>query len=107
MLFATVTGFGMMSQTTICNTIVQVKADPRMRGRVMSYFALAFFGMMPLGSLLIGSISQQIGAPNTLLCQGIIAIIIAVVFSGFLRKDKLNKKNLKKLEEENVVMKNI
>jgi MFS family permease len=107
MLFASITGFGMMSQTTICNTIVQVKADARMRGRVMSYFALAFFGMLPLGSLLTGTISQHFGAPNTLLCQGIIAIIIAGVFSNFLRKDKLNKKNAKKLEEENVVMKNI
>jgi len=78
-----------------------------MRGRVMSYFALAFFGMMPMGSLLIGTISQQIGAPNTLLFQGMIAIIVVLVFSGFLRKDKLNKKNRQKLEEENVVMKNI
>lgn len=107
MLFATVTGFGMMSLTTISNTIIQLKSDPRMRGRVMSYYALAFFGMMPMGSLLIGTISQLIGAPNTLLCQGMIAIIIVLFFSRFLRKDKLNKKNLQKLEEENVVMKNI
>jgi Arabinose efflux permease len=107
MVFASVTGFGMMSQTTIGNTIVQTQSVPHMRGRVMSYFALAFFGMLPLGSLLIGTISQQIGAPNTLLCQGLIAIGIAIVFSSFLRKDKLNKRKAKKLEEENVVMKNI
>ena len=96
-----------MSLTTISNTIIQLQSDPRMRGRVMSFFALAFFGMMPMGSLLIGTISQQIGAPNTLLCQGMVAIIIALVFSRFLRKDKLDKKNSQKLEEENVVMKNI
>ena len=78
-----------------------------MRGRVMSFFALAFFGMMPMGSLLIGIISQQIGAPDTLLLQGMIAIIVAIVFSRFLRKDKLIKRNRQKLEEENVVMKNI
>jgi MFS family permease len=107
MVFATITGFGMMSLTTISNTIIQLKSDPRMRGRVMSYFALAFFGMMPMGSLLIGTVSQQIGAPDTLLCQGIIAIIIAIAFSGFLRKDNLNKRNRRKMEEENVVMKNI
>lgn len=97
MLFATVCGFGMMSQTTICNTIIQVNADARMRGRVMSYFALAFFGMLPLGGLLVGSISQQIGAPNTMFCQGIIAIVIAIVFSGFLRRDKLNRKDIETL----------
>jgi MFS family permease len=107
MLFATVTGFGMMSLTTISNTIIQLKSDPQMRGRVMSYFALAFFGMMPMGSLLIGTISQQIGAPDMLLFQGMTAIIIAIIFSHFLRKDKLNKRNQQKIEEENVVMKNI
>ncbi len=107
MVFATLTGFGMMSLTTISNTIIQLKSDPRMRGRVMSYFALAFFGMMPLGSLLIGSVSQLIGAPDMLLIQGMIAIIIVLVFSRFLRKDKLDKKNQKKFEEGIVVIKNI
>jgi len=107
MAFATASGFGMMSQTTIGNTIIQTQSAPHMRGRVMSYFALAFFGMLPLGSLLTGSISQLIGAPNTLFCQGVLAIIIAIVFSGFLREDRVNRKNRRKLEEENVIMKNI
>ena len=108
MLFATVCGFGMMSQTTIGNTIVQIHAAPQMRGRVMSFFALAFFGMMPMGSLFIGGISQRIGAPNTLLCQGAIAVIICIVFSNFLRADKLNKKKMKKISDaENVITKNI
>jgi MFS family permease len=99
MLFATMAGFGGMSQTTICLTIVQVNTEAHMRGRVMSFLGMSFFGMLPLGSLIIGSISHKIGAPNTLLCQGIIAIIIAIVFSNFLRKDKLNKKEMEKLNE--------
>jgi len=107
MIFASLTGFGMMSQTTIGNTIIQTESAPQMRGRVMSYYALAFFGMMPLGSLLTGSISQLIGAPNTLLYQGLLAIIIAIAFSKFLRKDKLSKKKSKKLIEESLLMKNI
>jgi MFS family permease len=108
MVFATVTGFGMMNQTTICITIVQVESDKKMRGRVMSYVAMAYFGMLPLGSLLVGSISQRIGAPNTILWQGIIALIIAAIFSKFLRKDKLEM-NISRQEEEaeNLVMKNI
>ena len=99
MLFATMSGFGAMSQTTICLTIVQVNTEAHMRGRVMSFLAMSVFGMLPLGSLIIGSISQHIGAPNTLLCQGLIAIIIAIVFSNFLRKDKLNKKEMDELNE--------
>ena len=98
MVFATIGGFAMMSQTTICITIIQVNSDTKMRGRVMSYVAMAYFGMLPLGSLLIGGLSQNIGAPNTILCEGVISIIIACVFADFLRKDKLSKRNKQQTE---------
>ena len=103
MVFATVTGFGMMNQTTIAITIVQVESDQAMRGRVMSYVAMAYFGMLPLGSLLIGLISQQIGAPDALLCQGIFALIIAVVFFKFLTKGKIKQNRLEENEAENLI----
>ncbi len=99
MFMATFTGFGMMSQTTIIMTIIQVNSDKKMRGRVMSYVAMAYFGMLPLGSLLIGAVSQSIGAPNAILCQGFVALIIAAVFSKYLRKDRMDKKNMAELEE--------
>ncbi|HSZ86623.1 MAG TPA: MFS transporter [Puia sp.] len=108
MFFAILSGFGAMSQGTICITIIQVNADANMRGRVISYLAMAMFGMLPLGSLLIGIISQHIGAPDAMFCQGIMALIIAAVFYNFLRKDKLDKKNTKEFEEaEDVVMEKI
>jgi MFS family permease len=88
MFFAIIFGFGVMMQNTICMTIVQVESDPKMRGRVMSFVAMGFFGMLPLGSLLIGFVSQKIGAPNTLLFQGIAALVIAAVFSKFLKRGK-------------------
>jgi predicted membrane channel-forming protein YqfA (hemolysin III family) len=78
-----------MSQTTLCLTIIQLEADANMRGRVMSYVAMAYFGMLPLGSLLIGSVSQWIGAPNALLMQGILAFIIALLF--YITRIKRNK----------------
>ncbi|MGP8214117.1 MAG: MFS transporter [Bacteroidia bacterium] len=86
--FATITGFGMMSQVTISNTIIQTTASAEMRGRAISYFAMAFFGLQPLGSLLVGVLSNHIGAPNTILAQGIAAILIFTVFLFFLLKDK-------------------
>ncbi len=93
MLFGAIFGFGAMSQTTICLTLIQIHSAPEMRGRVMSYVAMGFFGMLPLGSLIVGGVSQSIGAPNTLLVQGVMALIIAGVFSTFLRKDRLSKKD--------------
>lgn len=87
MLFATLSGFAMMSLTTVCLTVIQVDSDPQMRGRVMSYIAMAYFGMLPLGSLIIGAVSQRIGSPAALFCQGITALIIAALFYKYLRSD--------------------
>jgi MFS family permease len=98
MLFATLTGFGMMAQTTVCMTIVQVESAKDMRGRVMSYVAFGYFGMLPLGSLLIGWVSQRFGAPESLLWQGIIMLVVVAIFWKFLRADKLNKKEQQVLE---------
>jgi len=108
MLFATVTGFGMMSLTTVCITIIQVNSDKKMRGRIMGYVAMAYFGMLPLGSLLIGAVSLQIGAPNAIFCQGVMALVIAGIFARFLRKDELDKKNRESMEQaEDIAIKEI
>jgi MFS family permease len=84
MLFAALSGFGTVAQNTICNTLIQMNSSQQMRGRAISFFTMAIFGMLPLGSLLVGMLSQHIGAPDTLLIQGIVAIVIATGFSGFL-----------------------
>ncbi len=96
LVFATLAGFGMMSQITITNTLVQTTADPNMRGRMISFYAMAFFGMQPLGGLLVGSVSQLIGVPNTVLIQGCIALLIGGLHLRFLKRNKLKaiQKNL-------------
>ena len=88
LLFAVVLGFGMMSQITISNTIIQTTVDPDMRGRVISFYAMMFFGMQPLGGLLIGYISQIIGTPDTVLAEGIIALAIGATSFYFLTHNK-------------------
>jgi len=80
MVFAVISGFGMMAQTTMTNTIIQTNVAPEMRGRVISYFAMSYFGMMPVGSLLVGTVSQYISAPMTILFEGIAALVIVAVF---------------------------
>jgi MFS family permease len=102
MFFAMLTGFGGIAQFTTCNIIVQSESAPHMRGRAISILIMAIFGTMPLGSLLVGAISQHIGAPNAILCQGITGLIIAAVFSTILKDQQLNapgKINMQQLEE--------
>ncbi|MGI4741144.1 MAG: MFS transporter [Janthinobacterium lividum] len=72
--FIAVGAFGMMSQITISNTLLQTTADPAMRGRVISFYVLAYTGMVPLGSLLVGVVAQHIGVQNTVLVQGVLAL---------------------------------
>lgn len=86
-LFCTIAGFGMMLHVTIINTLLQTTSDSAMRGRVISYFAMAFFGMQPLGALLIGTISHYLGAAETLLFEGCAALIIIVLFLPYLWKN--------------------
>ena len=91
LFFVMLAGFGMMSQTTITNTIIQTTVSTEMRGRVISYYVMAFAGMQPLGGLFIGTVSHYIGAQNTILAEGIAALFIAVVFLPFLLKGHLKK----------------
>jgi len=80
MPFAVIIGFGSLMPMTASITIIQMEAATHMRGRVMSYVAMAYFGMLPLGSLLVGSISQKISVQLTMFLQGIMAICIAAIF---------------------------
>jgi len=89
LVFITFGAFGMMSQVTITNTLVQTTVDPSMRGRVISIYATAFFGMQPLGGLIIGTVSQYIGVQNTLLAQGLIAILAGCLHLRFLHKHNM------------------
>ena len=88
MFFAILTGFGAIAQFTVSNIIVQSESTPQMRGRVISILLMAIFGMMPLGSVVIGAVSEHIGAPTTVLAQGIISIVVALGFASFLTKKR-------------------
>jgi len=89
--FATVAAFGMMSQVTISNTLIQTTVDVNMRGRVISLYAMAFFGMQPLGGLLVGFVSQKIGVRSTVLIQGCIALTIGLFHFYVLQKMKMKQ----------------
>jgi MFS family permease len=90
MFFLALTGFGSIAQFTVSNIIVQSESAPQMRGRVISILLMAIFGMMPLGSLVVGAVSEHIGAPSTVLGQGIIGIVVALLFVKFLNKREKN-----------------
>jgi MFS family permease len=73
-------GFGMMTQMASCNTVLQTIVDDDKRGRVMSFYTMAFTGTAPIGSLFLGFTADQIGAPAAIGIGGAACIAAGVVF---------------------------
>ena len=74
-------GYCLMLGTASGNTIVQTIVDDSMRGRVMSFYVMAFFGVAPLGSLLAGSLIGRLGAPRVAQLGGAMCMVTAIAFA--------------------------
>jgi MFS family permease len=81
LLLMLVCGFGMMQQMAASNTIIQTIVDDSKRGRVMSFYTMAFVGMAPFGSLFAGALANAIGAPLTVMLSGACCIAGAIWFA--------------------------
>ncbi|HTD92000.1 MAG TPA: MFS transporter [Burkholderiales bacterium] len=66
-----VVGFGVISTAMTINTIIQTVCDAEKRGRVTSYYIIAFMGVHPLGCLAAGALASWIGAPYALAIFGV------------------------------------
>ena len=71
----------MMVEMASTNTILQTIVDDEMRGRVMSYYAMAFLGTAPLGSLFAGFLADHIGPMNTITLGGVACLVAAAIFA--------------------------
>ncbi len=58
-------GWGMLLYFSTTNTLIQTGVSDEMRGRVMGIWAVVFGGMMPIGGLESGLLSQAVGVPWT------------------------------------------
>ncbi len=75
-----VAGWSLVSFLANANSIVQLSVDDHIRGRVMSVFSLFFLGMVPVGSLIIGTLADYIGTPVTLALSGFICLVAGMRF---------------------------
>jgi predicted MFS family arabinose efflux permease len=74
-------GFGIIVTAASINTILQTVVDDDKRGRVMSFYTMAFLGMAPLGALWAGTLASRIGAPATLLLGGCTCVAGALLYA--------------------------
>lgn len=75
-----IVGIGFILQFTSGNTFLQTIVEDNKRGRVMSIYAMAFFGVTPIGNLLAGGLANYIGAANTLMIGGTLCILGSWIF---------------------------
>jgi MFS family permease len=74
------TGLGMMVEMAASNTLLQTVVDEDKRGRVMSFFTMAFFGAAPFGSLFAGVMAERFGAADTIAFGGALCVAGALLF---------------------------
>ena len=77
-------GAGFIVQAASTNTIIQTIVDERFRGRVMAFYTMAFFGSVPVGSLISGAVATSVGATMTIRLGGFICIAAGVWFAARL-----------------------
>ena len=79
------TGFCLLFGLAGSNTVIQTLVPDARRGRVMSFYTMAFTGVLPFGSLLAGSLAQRIGAPHAVIVTGACCVGGALLFATQLR----------------------
>jgi len=70
------------------NTTLQVTAPDELRGRMMSLYALAFAGVTPVGSFLIGSIAEAFGVPTACGAGGGVGLLCVLTLAARWRRHR-------------------
>ena len=80
-----VIGFSGLVLVASCNTALQLIAPDALRGRVMSLYSLIWGGVFPIGSFMVGSISEVWGVSRAFLVMGTIALSALIALSTWWR----------------------
>lgn len=63
----------------IANSLVQTLVPDGLRGRVMGVYTLTFFGLLPIGSLMMGMMAEHMGEAETILICSIVTLSISLL----------------------------
>jgi MFS family permease len=74
----TLVGFTTMLFLGMANTLLQTRTPDHMLGRVMSVHTMMFMGLMPLGSMVLGSIGTLVGVSTSLVLGGTTVALVAL-----------------------------
>jgi MFS family permease len=83
--FLVVVGFMSIVFMASCNTTLQLTVPDELRGRVMSLHTLAFAGVFPLGSFMVGAIAEGFGVPAAFAVGGGVGLVAIAVIGAWWR----------------------
>ncbi len=79
-------GFCMMSIFPIMNSTIQFAVPDAMRGRVLSLYTMTFIGLVPVGALAMGALSDRFGAPAVVACAGALTLCLGAGLAACAQK---------------------
>jgi len=74
--------------TSLTNTILQLEAEPQMRGRVMALWSVAFLGSTPIGAPIIGWVGEHIDPRAAVAVGGVAALVAGLVGLSAMRRHR-------------------
>jgi MFS family permease len=72
-------GLAVLSFAGSSNVLLQMLSPDDMRGRAISVFSMIILGLVPAGSLVLGSLAAAIGLGDAIVAGGVAALVLAVV----------------------------
>ncbi len=83
-------GWAFMTVTNTSNALIQLRVTDALRGRVMGLYTLVFFGAMPLGTLILGWLAEQMSAPFAVwVACGVLSAYFLIIWFRFPEVRKL------------------
>ena len=74
-----IAGGAMVSVAATIHSLLQSLAPDNVRGRVLSWYTTAYLGLSPIGSLLVGALADQWGAPAAMALSAASALLLTGV----------------------------
>ena len=75
LIFVALLGVSQIMLLNLSNSLIHSEVDDRLRGRVASIFGLTFFGLMPIGGLIMGQLAETWSEPFAV-------VVVAILFAG-------------------------
>lgn len=77
-------GSSLILTFNIANALVQTLVPDNLRGRVMAVYTFTFFGFIPIGALLMGTIAEHFSEPAAVMSGSVITFTVALIIFFFV-----------------------